>query len=65
MITDRWEFDAFLYLFLAIVLWTIIEFCWAYWKDHRRWKSVRPYYGKMYDASTKTYRPNVDLRRTR
>ena len=65
MITSRWEFDAFIYLFLGIVIWTIGEFLYAYWKDRRRWKAVRPYYGKPYDASTKPYRPNVDLRRTR
>jgi len=63
MITSRWELDAFIYFFLAIFVWTIGKIIWAWWKDRRRWKAMRPYYGKPYDASTKTYRPNVDLRR--
>lgn len=58
MITARWEVDAFIYLLIALVLWTICEFCWAYWRDRRRWRGVQGYYGRPYDASV-GYRPNM------
>jgi len=60
-----WEFQALTWAFVAIVAYIVGEFIFACWKDYRRWKAVRPYYGKPYDASQKMYRPNVDLRRTR
>lgn len=65
MITDHWDVDFFILFFLAIFLWTVGEIVWAWWKDRRRWRAVKPYYGRPYDASTNHYRPNVDLRRTR
>ena len=58
-----WEYLAIL-IGLSLVLVLLILTAWL--RDFLRWRNIRPYYGRPYDASdSHTYRPNVDLRRTR
>lgn len=61
--THNWEYLAIL-ISLVLLLVSMIFLAWL--RDYRRWKNVAPYYGRIYDASdSRTYRPNIDLRRTR
>jgi hypothetical protein len=61
----HWELFAFLALFLGLLLVLVGLVAVAWYQDRKRWRAVAPYYGKAYDASSRTYRPNVDLRRVR
>ena len=61
--TQYWEYLVII-LSLVLLLAGLIFVAWL--QDYRRWKDVAPYYGRTYDASdSRTYRPNIDLRRTR
>ena len=60
-----WELYMITAGFALLTVWIIVELCYVAYKDYKKWKAVRPYYGKPYDASSRDYRPNVDLRRMR
>jgi len=63
--TRYWELDLYIYLVLCSFVLVGLLVLRAWWQDRKKWRAVKPYYGKPYDASVTTYRPNVDLRRVR
>jgi hypothetical protein len=61
----HWELFAFLALFLGLLLVLVGLVAVAWYQDRKRWRNVPRHMGSTYDASSRPYRPNVDLRRVR
>lgn len=56
--TPYWEFELFLYLFIAVIVVMLADIVRAWVNDRRKWKKVPRHIGTTYDASVKV-RPNV------
>lgn len=57
--TTHWEVFAFVVLMLALFVACVISVIVEWIKDRRKWRQVKPYYGKPYDASSPGVRPNI------
>ena len=64
MITHYWELDIWIGILILATVLLALDIARVWYRDHTKWKRVKPHYGSTYDA-TREYKPNVDLRRTR
>ena len=48
--TRYWELDLYIYLVLCSFVLVGLLVLRAWWQDRRKWRAVKPYYGKPYDA---------------